>query len=118
MRCSQGQLGCGARFTLARAPHQYARSPRCPNCRSIHVHSVELDRRQEMRQRADRGRLCRCRSYPFPHELGTLRFCIENPQFMRDPTQTEERCYLRCLEVRRGGMAPARAPAGAAWRAA
>lgn len=80
----------------------YARTPRCPNCRSVHVQSVELERRREMRQRIERGRLCRCANYPFPHAIGTLRFCSHHPRILVDPTEHEERQYMGCLEVRRG----------------
>jgi hypothetical protein len=80
----------------------YARTPRCPSCRSVHVQSVELERRREMRQRIARGHLCRCRGYPFPHKVATLRFCIAHPLIAADPSESDERQYMRCLEVRRG----------------
>ena len=102
MRCSEGQLGCGRRFTRKRAPHEYARAVRCPSCRSIHVHSVEKAARAQTKRRKARGLICRCSNYPFPHVRATLRFCREHPQILADYTETDWRGYRAVLETPRG----------------
>jgi hypothetical protein len=105
MRCSQGQLGCGRRFTKKLAPHKYAHSVRCPNCKSIHVHSVNRAALAQTKRRKARGLICHCRSYPFPHVKGSMRFCVEHPKYMRQPAKREWRAYESCVATPRGQCA-------------
>lgn len=102
MRCSEGQLGCGRRFTLHRAPHQYARGPRCPHCKSLHCHSVEKAAVAQTKRRKALGLICRCSSYPFPHVLATLRFCQHHEHARRDYNEREWSAYQAVLATPRG----------------
>ena len=101
-RCSESQLGCGARFTLRRAPHQYARGPFCPSCGSIHVRSVERAAIAQTKRRKQRGAICRCANIPFPHVRATLRFCAEHPRITAPYTDAEWQSFLRVVETPRG----------------
>lgn len=100
-RCSEGQLGCGRRFTKARPPHQYARL-RCPHCKSVHVRSVERAARAQTRRRRAQGLLCGCHQYPFPHMRGTLRFCEHHTLAGRQFTEREWHGYRRVIDTPRG----------------
>lgn len=100
MRCSEGQLGCGKRFTLARAPHRYARAVRCPNCSSLHVRSVNRAAINQTKRRKAAG-YCYCGGYPFPHMPGTLRMCAQHKN-RRPPTEREWAAYRRIIETPRG----------------
>ena len=101
-RCSEGQLGCGHRFTKRWAPHEYVRGPFCPHCGTIHCHSVERAAVAQTKRRKARGLICRCSNYPFPHVRATLRFCREHPQILADYTETDWRGYRAVLETPRG----------------
>lgn len=105
MRCSEGKLGCGRRFTLRKHPLKYKRDPKCPHCGSIHVRDVEKERRAEQDRRLAAGKLCRCYAYPFPHNAGSLRFCKEHPLMVQgvEPTEDEEYEYEGCLRTPRSG---------------
>lgn len=105
MRCSEGQLGCGRRFSLRHAPHEYVRTPKCPNCGSVHIHSVEKAAQAQAKLRKARGLICYCRNYPFPHVRATLRFCTANPAILSDYSDREWTQYQAVLETPRGRAA-------------
>ena len=102
MRCSEGQHGCGRRFTLRRPPHDYCRGPYCPHCKSIHVHSVEKAAKAQTKRRKKRGLICHCANYPFPHVKGSMRFCVEHPRIGAKHTDREWRAYQCVIETPRG----------------
>lgn len=105
MRCSEGQLGCGRRFTLRRPPHDYCRGPYCPSCRSIHVHSVEKAAIAQTKRRKARGLICYCHAYPFPHVRASMRFCAEHPLITTDYSEREWREYRGVIDTPRGAYA-------------
>ena len=98
MRCYDcRRRGASGRFTLPRAPHLYAQSPRCPRCRSLNLQDCEESRRLEMARR----NTCNCDGYPFPHEQGTLRFCDEHTRIGEPGTPDEIADYEMCLATPR-----------------
>lgn len=106
MRC--GVETCRHRWTLRKHPAQYKRQPRCPKCHdTIHVRSVEEERRREMAKRKKTGRFCECGHYPFPHDKGSLRFCAHHLLMLADtePEQIEIYDYEACWRTQRGRAA-------------
>ena len=108
MRCSEGQLGCGRRFRLSMAPHKFARAPRCPSCKSIHVRSVNAAAIAQKKRRKARGLICYCHNYPFPHVRGSMRFCAEHPRITKDYSDREWDAYQFVLATPRGGWSKSR----------
>ncbi len=97
MRCSQGQLGCGHRFILRQHPLKYKRDVKCPECGSIHVNDVELQRRVEMKNQDT----CNCMNL-YPHRRGSLLGCVDHPKDMDDWTFEEIQQYLGMMNTPRG----------------
>jgi len=75
-----------------------AREPSCPHCGCKKFFNIERWRRDAMRKKPR----CSCNSYPFPHEKGTLRFCVHHERFDADPTEEELRDYESLIETPRG----------------
>lgn len=65
------RAGHHGRFTLRRKLHLYKRQPRCPDCGSTDIVSVEAIRRRELAKQTR----CRCQWVPFPHRRGTVLGC-------------------------------------------
>lgn len=102
MRCSRGKSGCGRRFTLVKAPHKYAKAPRCPFCRSTKLIDNNNDVIENTKRRKRRGTTCYCTGYPFPHQKGSLRFCTHHPEWGEEPSQEQLYEYETTLDTPRG----------------
>lgn len=98
MRCSRGRKGCGTRFTLKKNPGKYANEIKCPSCGSVHVNSVEQERRRESLN----NDTCSCHFYPFPHKRASMRMCMDHPN-KEEPTWEETVQYEDCLRTERAG---------------
>lgn len=70
----------------------------CPVCRGS-VRCIEPERANE---RAAVSR-CGCDVYPFPHAVGTLRMCQQQPLRGVEPTDVEIHEYERLMHTPRGG---------------
>lgn len=106
MRCCAGKNGCHRRFNLRKHPSQYVNPIRCPHCKSLNVRSEEKTRRIESKRRKAAGEVCNCDGYPFPHAIGTMRFCVAHPLVVQqvEPTDIELMEYNDCLSTPRGGF--------------
>jgi len=97
MRCSRGKNGCGTRFSVSLNKGQVYKPIRCPSCGSACVVNVTKQRKAERAKR----KTCRCPNYPFPHTAGTLRMCVEHPDFDKPVTYEQEQEYKRVIETPR-----------------
>ncbi len=66
---------CGRRITLAKAPDEYVRSPRCKRCKQRGT--MRIDRHRMKREWHVRP--CNCYGYSFPHHKGR-GYCDHNPK--------------------------------------
>lgn len=103
MRCNACKYdpnrGSG-RFTLRQHPDRYKRAIRCPHCGGTdRIRSVEKHRRDEHIRRPSHS----CANYPFPHVAGTLRMCVEHPEYMMgfSPSQEEYDAHQAVLNTPR-----------------
>ena len=58
---------CTKRFSLRKPPHQYARTPKCPECKSINWRDINAKDKQY-----DSARTCHCIGWPHPHRYGAV----------------------------------------------
>jgi hypothetical protein len=91
--------GRSKRFTLRRHPDNYARTVKCPRCKSFDVRSDETTRRKEIAKRV----ICHCGSPPFPHEKGSMRFCDHHPLIDVEGTKQEYLDWQAMMDTPRGG---------------
>lgn len=58
---------CKKRFRIRKLPHQYIRTPKCPDCGSINWRDVDRSDRNY-----DTKRTCYCTGWPHPHRKGAI----------------------------------------------
>lgn len=72
MRCNTcRRKGGHGQFTLRRNPYKYIKEPKCPNCDSTEVVSVEAKYR---RAKAKEDK-CFCPGVPHPHRRASHKMC-------------------------------------------
>lgn len=62
---------------------------------------MEKDRQLELERRPSHT----CEGYPFPHQPGSLRMCVEHPEYVLgfEPTEEEHDQHQAVLNTRRSG---------------
>jgi hypothetical protein len=90
--------GFSGRFTLRKKLSLYVKPVRCPNCKGTNVVSVEAQRKKELAAAVR----CYCNAIPFPHTIGSLRFCQAHTLAAVEPTEEELHYYQALLETKRG----------------
>ena len=97
--CRAAGRGSG-RFTLPRHPDLYKRDAKCPVCgEKERLSSQEKDRTLEKQRRPSHS----CTGYPFPHVPGSMRMCVEHPEYVLgfEPSDEEKRDYETVLATPR-----------------
>lgn len=106
MRCNQcRRRGFHGRFILNKNYTDYKRDPKCPDCSSTDLSSYKaISNRYHAKERKKNGGNCYCHEYSFPHQKGSMRFCVHNKLKLAgvEPTEDEMATYETVMETRRG----------------